>query len=123
MKQIILLAILLFILFLISLFSIPNFSFGICSFFILFSAFDESEKSQYESLFYLTMNKLEKNKPLNLKFYCVSSDSDVSSIYKLLNPNYYLAVLIMKDNKIKKIIMQDDLFKLLNKGELNGKDF
>ena len=116
----IIVSILLFALFIISLFSLPNISLGVMSFFILFTAFEDEDKYVYESLALISHSELEKNKPLPLKFYCIDAESDIASLFKLLNPSYYVGVIVFKDNKIKKVIMQKDFEKLLNKGDMNG---
>lgn len=113
----------LFLLFIFSLFSTFNLNLGISAFFILFSAFEGEDKFVYESLLFSSKRCLEKNKPLPIKFYCVNAESDVSSLFKLLNPNYYVGVIVFSGDKIKRVIMQKDFEQLVAKGDENGKNF
>ena len=110
------LAFILFVLFLISLFILPNFSLGIISFFILFTAFEDEDKYVYESLIFSSNLNLRKNKSLPLKLYCIDAESDASCLFKLLNPNYYVGIIIIKNNKIKKVLMQNEFSKFIESG-------
>ena len=89
------------------------------SFFILFTAFEDEDKYVYESLMIVNHLELKKNKPLPLKFYCIDAESDISCLFKLLNPNHYVGVIVFKDNKVKKVIMQKDFESFLKQGEKN----
>lgn len=115
-------SILLFILFIISLFYSPNFSFGIMSFFILLGAFDDKELYSYESILTLQSKVLSKNKPMPLKVFCITQDSDKMCIHKILNQNYYTALLVFdENNKVKKVIMQNEFENIFLKSENNEK--
>lgn len=113
--------------FIISLFFEPNINIGVISLFILVGAFEQDNSYVYSSLLQLNSNTLSKNNPKPIKFFCLTQDSDVLCLHRLISPSYYSAVLIFdKKNKVRKIVLQDDFDKIFlksqNQKERNEKD-
>ena len=62
--------------------------------------------------------KLIKNKPIEVKAYVLSSSSDVTSVYKLINPSYYTVIVVEGEDGKKKIVAQCDFEKyFFSKGD------
>lgn len=97
--------------FLISIFTDFNLTLGIIAFFVLFATFDNDNAFIYQSIFNASCLQLVKNKPVEVKTYIMSASSDVTSIYKLINPSYYTILVVQDNNGKKKIIAQSDFEK------------
>lgn len=109
---------LLFICFVYSLFTGVNITVGIIAFFVLFSCFDNDNSYYYQSVLKLQNFKLIKNKPIEVKAYVLSSSSDVTSVYKLINPSYYTVIVVEGEDGKKKIVAQSDFEKyFFSKGD------
>lgn len=110
----------LLVCFIASFFFGTNFTLGILAFFVLFSCFDGDNEYIYQSVLKINNFKLVKNKPIEVKTYVLSSSSDVTSVYKLINPSYYTVILVEDKKGKKRVVTQSDFEKYFYNKEHNG---
>ncbi|MBQ8749886.1 MAG: M50 family metallopeptidase [Clostridia bacterium] len=94
----IIVSILLFALFIASLFNNFNLSLGIMAIFIFAGAFEKDEAYLYSSLFTFSKNEYLNERPLKIKYYAVTKKINKLKIYRLINQNYYLVVVVLDEN-------------------------
>lgn len=88
----------LFAVFLLSAFYCVNLSLGIMAIFIFAGAFEKDEAYQYSSLFtYPKAEFLSKN-ALKIRYYAVTKGVSKLKVYRLINQNYYLVLVLLDDN-------------------------
>ncbi len=88
----------LFCFFLISLFYSMNLSLGIIAIFIFMGAFEKNESYQYSSLFAYSKAEFLQKSALKIKYFAVTKKISKLKIYRLINQNYYLVLVVLDDN-------------------------
>ena len=106
------LSILLFICFIISAFYQINITLGILSIFIFVGAFEKDNAYLYSPLYTIAKMQFLNSKPIKVKFYAVNKKISKIKLFRLINPNYYLVIIVLDDNmKPIKYIYESDFEK------------
>lgn len=88
----------LFIFFLASLFNNINLSLGIMAIFVFMGAFEKNESYEYSSLFTYSKFEFLQKSALKIKYFAVTKKISKLKIYRLINQNYYLVLVVLDDN-------------------------
>lgn len=105
-------SILLFILFVLSAFYKLNITLGIIAIFIFVGAFEKDEAYEYLPLLTLVKHNREFQYPLRIKYYAVTKKISKYKIYRLINQDYYLVIVVLSENmKPIRYIYESELYK------------
>ncbi len=109
-------AVVMFVVFCISLVVYPNFSIGVMSVTLLFSAFSEDKNTAYKKLISLSIKRKKLNHGLQVKEICVSMNLTLQTVFKKLSFNHYNFIYILDDNfKILGKISESDLNQMIER--------
>ena len=66
--------------------------------FIFMGAFEKNESYQYSSLFAYSKAEFLQKSALKIKYFAVTKKISKLKIYRLINQNYYLVLVVLDDN-------------------------
>ena len=75
-----------------------NATFLIMAMFIFVGAFEKDDAYLYSSLFALSKQSFVNNRPLKIKYFAVTKNISKVKIYRLINQNYYLVIVLLDEN-------------------------
>lgn len=92
-----------------------NWTLGIMSLFIFLSAFENEEAYKYSSLFKNSKSEYLQKSALKIKYFAITKKVNKINIFKLINQNYFLVLLVLDDDlKPIKYIYENELDKYFN---------
>lgn len=108
----ILLSLLLFALFVYSLFNTVNLTLFFFSLFIIVGALNKNEQSSYVKI-YKNLTYKTPNQPQVVKKLIVSGQTEIKWLYRVINKDYYYQIIV--ENNGKKVVLEGErLFKVLS---------